>query len=291
MAAPTLTYTLTNGQTADASQVMQNFNDLLNGITDGTKDLSISALTCAGAVTMNGNVTLGNASADTLTVTASLASDIVPSTTGTRSLGSSAIGFLGLYLAASADADTARIIAASHTADRDYTIPDCGANADFVMTAGTQAAIAGTKTFTGQLIGKGTTTNDNAASGYIGEYTSSTSSLAPIARNSWGDLTSISLTAGDWDLSGSVLFNLNGATITNCQMSVSANSGTTTTDHVDGDNKLSQTPPTSNNDTTATVASWRVSISGSATYYLKARVDGSAGTPQVRGRISARRVR
>lgn len=135
MAAPSLTYTLTNGSTADASQVMQNFNDLLNGITDGSKDLSISALTCAGTATLNGHVTLGNSSADTVTVTASLASGLIPDATGTRSLGSSALGFLDLYLAASADADTARIIAASHTADRAYTIPDGGANDSFVLLA------------------------------------------------------------------------------------------------------------------------------------------------------------
>lgn len=135
MAAPSLTNTLTNGSTADASQVMQNFNDLLNGITDGSKDLSISALTCAGTATLNGNVAIGNSSADTLTVTASLASGIVPDATGTRSLGSSALGFLDLYLAASADADTARIVAAAHSADRVYTVEDAGGNDSFVMVA------------------------------------------------------------------------------------------------------------------------------------------------------------
>ncbi len=67
MAAPSYTYTLTNGTTADASQVQQNFTDIRNGVTDSTKDLSISALTCAGSVTFNGNVTLGNASGDDIT--------------------------------------------------------------------------------------------------------------------------------------------------------------------------------------------------------------------------------
>jgi hypothetical protein len=74
MAAPSLTYSLTNGSTADASQVMQNFNDLLNGITDGTKDLSISALTCAGTASLNGHVNLGNyfgANSQTVNVKAS----------------------------------------------------------------------------------------------------------------------------------------------------------------------------------------------------------------------------
>lgn len=137
MAAPSLTYTLTNGTTADASQVQQNFTDLLNGYTDGTKDLSISALTCAGTATLNGHVNLGNSSADDLTITASLASDIAVKTTGTYNIGGASTGLLSIYLAASADADTARIVAAAHSADRTYTIPDAGAAATFMLNPGT----------------------------------------------------------------------------------------------------------------------------------------------------------
>lgn len=69
MPSPSFTYTLTNGTTADADQVMQNFNDILNGVTDGTKDLSIAALTVAGTATFNGNINLGNSGSDTITVT------------------------------------------------------------------------------------------------------------------------------------------------------------------------------------------------------------------------------
>lgn len=100
MAAPSLTYTLTNGSTADATQVQQNFSDLLNGITDGTKDLSISALTCAGTATLNGHVNLGNSSADDLTITASLASTLPIKTTNTYDIGTSTIGLRALYLGA-----------------------------------------------------------------------------------------------------------------------------------------------------------------------------------------------
>ena len=100
MASPSLTYTLTNGTTADASQVMQNFNDLLNGITDGTKDLSISALTCAGTATLNGHINLGNSSADDLTITASLASTLPIKTTNTYDIGTTTIGLRALYFGA-----------------------------------------------------------------------------------------------------------------------------------------------------------------------------------------------
>lgn len=97
MPSPSYTYTLTNGTTADASQVMQNFNDIKNGVTDGTKDLSISALTCAGTATFNGSVNLGNASGDDLTVTGSLASTIPIKTTASYDIGSSTLGLRALY--------------------------------------------------------------------------------------------------------------------------------------------------------------------------------------------------
>lgn len=69
MANPSVTYTFSNGTAADASEVNTNFSDIINSLTDGTKSLSIDALTAAGAATFNGNVTLGNASGDTITVT------------------------------------------------------------------------------------------------------------------------------------------------------------------------------------------------------------------------------
>ncbi len=78
MAGPSVTYTFTNGTVADASQVNQNFTDLINGLTDGTKDLNINALTAAGAATFNGNTTIGNASGDTSTVNATMSFATTP---------------------------------------------------------------------------------------------------------------------------------------------------------------------------------------------------------------------
>lgn len=62
MASPAVTYSFSNSTVADATQVNQNFTDIINGITDGTKDLSISALTCAGNVSITGSSTLTIAS-------------------------------------------------------------------------------------------------------------------------------------------------------------------------------------------------------------------------------------
>lgn len=100
MASITVTYSFSNSTTADATQVNQNFTDIINGTSDGTKDFSINALTCAGNVNINGNTTIGNASSDTITVTASLASSIPIGTTNTYDIGSSTLGLRALYFGA-----------------------------------------------------------------------------------------------------------------------------------------------------------------------------------------------
>lgn len=50
----------------------------------------------------------------------------------------------------------------------------------------------------------GTTTNDSAATGTVGEFVTSTGSLVSLTSGSISNITSISLTAGDWDVFGSV---------------------------------------------------------------------------------------
>lgn len=69
MASPSVTYTFTNGNVADASQVNQNFTDLISSLTDGSKSINIDAITAAGTATLNGNTILGNDAGDTHTVT------------------------------------------------------------------------------------------------------------------------------------------------------------------------------------------------------------------------------
>ena len=68
MANPSVTYTFTNGTVADATQMNQNWTDIINCLTDGSKSLNIDAITTAGKATLNGAVDLGNATGDTITV-------------------------------------------------------------------------------------------------------------------------------------------------------------------------------------------------------------------------------
>lgn len=78
MAAPSVTHILTNGTAADATQINTNFNDIISGFSDGTKDFNMGSGDLSGNLVVDGNTTLGDASGDTLTVnaTASFANNV-----------------------------------------------------------------------------------------------------------------------------------------------------------------------------------------------------------------------
>lgn len=54
MTYPAVSYTITNGNPNDGSQVKQNFDDVVNGVIDGTKEICVSCLSSTGDVTIAG---------------------------------------------------------------------------------------------------------------------------------------------------------------------------------------------------------------------------------------------
>lgn len=65
----------------------------------------------------------------------------------------------------------------------------------------------------------GTTTNDNAMAGKVGEYIESIiSSPISLSTSIQVNLTSISLTAGDWEVSGTVVFGGSATTVVTDQI-------------------------------------------------------------------------
>lgn len=197
--------------------------------------------------------------------------------------------------------NTTTISATAPAASRVVTIPDPGGAASFVMTEGTQT-INGAKTF-GSTIAtsgvtnaagvdiQGTNTNDDAAAGYVGEYTeSSQATTNSPATDTWGDLTSISLTAGDWNVQSKVTWILNTATgFVSVQSGVGTSSGNVAPLN---DNRMFALAPTAS----ATVVSTagpitRISVASTTTIYLKMLASFSGGQPQINGVIRARRVR
>lgn len=153
---------------------------------------------------------------------------------------------------------------------------------------GTNNAIRADGT-TGAVALRGTTTNDSAAAGFVGEYISAVASGVSLTNNTYVNITSISLTVGDWDVTGCI--ETDSTTVTRIIGAISAFSGNTTTDHVVGDNVLNGFLPTSAYTSGISIPCWRVSITSTTTIYLKSRASFASGAATSTGRLSARRIR
>lgn len=142
-----------------------------------------------------------------------------------------------------------------------------------------------------------TATNDDAAAGKLGEYKESVVSAVTVtgANGVWGNITTLSLTAGDWDVSFDNYLASNGGTITGpWQIAISSYSDITTTDQVAGSNLcvVDFTPGLATAaQETCPVFAYRMKLASTIVVYGKEKLNYSAGSPQVSGRLSARRVR
>jgi hypothetical protein len=138
----------------------------------------------------------------------------------------------------------------------------------------------------------GKTDGGTIASGYVGETVQGQqlTSTNFFGNGVFGDVTSISLTAGKWSISAFMIMNLNGATSTGAQLGISTTAGNSSSGLTSGDNIGYLVPPTASYDTHGSIPSYIVNISSTTTYYLKAVGYYSAGTPQYRGRLTAIRI-
>lgn len=143
---------------------------------------------------------------------------------------------------------------------------------------------------------RGTTTNDNAATGFVGEYVEQTRAVASTtglttATDKDVTATAPQLTAGDWEITGFVGFSGTSTTVTKMIASVS----TTANSQGATDGSLTffggLTANLNLSDYTLIIPTYRVSISASTTYHLVASATFVGGTVNVYGRIAARRWR
>lgn len=165
-----------------------------------------------------------------------------------------------------------------------------GANADITsMTALTAINRTG-----GTSI-KGTNTNNNAAAGDVGEYIESTIAVGSAVSLTTGvvaNITSISLTAGDWDVSGVIIMD-SGATTNVTRVSAGTSSTSATADTTKGyySHIHSGYVPGSGQFRAMPLNTSRFSLSGTTTIYLVALANFTVSTCTAYGTISARRVR
>lgn len=144
---------------------------------------------------------------------------------------------------------------------------------------------------------QGTNTNDSASAGQVGEVVTSTLAIGSAVTLSTGttsEITTIALTAGDWDVSGLIAFTYTGggSTASVCAGGINTLSATITiADPAKPSARWVTNSGMAFSDHWFGIPTGRVSLSGSATYYLNANSTFSDGTMKAYGWIWARRAR
>lgn len=145
----------------------------------------------------------------------------------------------------------------------------------------------------GQL--RGTITNDNALPGNVGEIIESTVLVGAAVGLTSGvsaNVTSVSLTPGDWDVWGSIDTNPNAATtMTVLSGGISTVSATIPTYPNGGANISSTITFTTGAAQALSVGKTRISIAVTTTVYLVANSTFAVNTNAVYGYLGARRRR
>ena len=139
----------------------------------------------------------------------------------------------------------------------------------------------------------GNTTGSNAGAGIVGEVISSNVTTPVTMTTATGtNIASISLTAGDWDVSGEVWFVIGAGGATQIQGAISSVSATNPSLSAVGTSRtnLSLPFPASTNQNIG-VRTCRVSLAATTTYYLVSVVSFPSGTCTAAGNIWARRAR
>lgn len=138
----------------------------------------------------------------------------------------------------------------------------------------------------------GSTTNDAAAAGNLGELIVSlipVGSAVALTTATPANVASISLTAGDWDVRGNINFTSTSATMTAGSGGTTSTSATVPTDGTEVYDGVVATTTTLKS--SITPHQKRFSLATTTTIYLVASKTFSAGSVSAFGSISARRVR
>jgi len=148
---------------------------------------------------------------------------------------------------------------------------------------------------------EGTTTNDNAAAGIIGEVKTSTVAIGDAVAETTAtpvDVTTLALTPGDWEVSGVINRVLTGTTATAYGAAISPTADTFPAQAggsgVSADSSVTQNATfgtTVTGNYVTIVGPVRVSLAANATIHLVAGDVFSAGTVGVFGTLRARRAR
>lgn len=226
--------------------------------------------------------------------------------TGTITLGSAVSGYLTFALAGVANGDVVSyaIKDGSNSEIGTGTYTSAGTTLTRSVTKSTNAnaaiSLSGTAevfiTVRAEDVLAGTSTNDSAAAGYIGELIESevlVGSAVSLSTGTDTNVTSISLTAGDWDVWGNVTTS-SGATTVLSRVVAWINTVSATQPTKPGKGAFSRVGDfnfTAGSDITLFAGQRRVSISGTTTVYLGTSMAFTTSTMAAYGYLGARRAR
>lgn len=197
------------------------------------------------------------------------------------------------FTSAVADGGDASVVRPSNW-NAEHTLTQATARILGRLTAGTGATEE--LTFAQVLANlTGTGAADNAAAGNIGEYSESevlVGSAVSLTTATPANVTSLSLTAGDWDVWATVAFSLNAATtLSLIAGGINTTTGTLPTAPGKGAYAIQQLTFTPGVTQAMSVGQRRISIAGTTTIYLVAQADFAVNTCAAYGILAARRVR
>lgn len=286
---PSISTTLPTGLAmgTPASLVLTNATGLpVAGGGTGNSTFTAYSVICAGTTSTGAfqNVSGLGTTGFVLTSNGVSALPTWQAATGTGTVNSGTINQLAWYAA------TGTAVSGLTTANSGVLVTSAGGvpSISSTLPAFTTSSITFNPT-TGGIVG--TTTNDNTAAGKVGEYVSSAvlfASAVAFTSTTVRDITSISLTAGDWDVTGSIFYNFSltaqgyygwASSTSATQPDSSLISGITNVNSTIIDNAGQP------------ILTRRFSLAGTTTIYLSGVSTFSAGTGTGCGYIAARRVR
>lgn len=136
------------------------------------------------------------------------------------------------------------------------------------------------------------TTNDDAAAGNVGEYLENNTAATSLVTATAKDVATRSLTAGDWDVWGSIVFKpAAGTTVTRIAGSIGTTANTLGTPPNSGAMEDFNATLTAATNQTVPVGLRRISIAATTTVRLVAQATFAVSTMTADGFIGARRVR
>ncbi len=198
------------------------------------------------------------------------------------------------HLVLTTSSNTLTISAATQaTSPRIWSVPDVSGNGTFAALEGSQT-FTGSKTFSstsGNPIHGNTASPAAPAAGNIGETFSASATFTNFPTSTqWGDLTTITLTAGYWMIVAFALQIQNGATVTNWSMGISVTTGNSSTGLTDGSTSAGGYPQNNATGSSSATVFMFVTPSTSTIYYLKYNSNYTGGPPQAAGSIRAVRI-